>query len=60
MLLEQLESSLSEIVLRPSAGGVFEVSVDGELVSSKKSTGKHTELNEILAAVRANSKGPLS
>jgi hypothetical protein len=32
---------------------VFEVSVDGRLISSKKSTGRHTELDEILAEVRA-------
>ncbi len=36
----------------PSGGGVFEVDVDGELVYSKKATGRHAEAGEVLAAVR--------
>jgi selenoprotein W-related protein len=52
-LLEEFEHALSELVLIPSAGGVFEVVVDDELVYSKKATGRHAEHEEILAAVRA-------
>ncbi len=32
-----------EISLTPSKGGVFEVIVDGDLVYSKKATGRHAE-----------------
>jgi selenoprotein W-related protein len=31
------------VELVPSRGGVFEVSVDGELVYSKKETGRHAD-----------------
>lgn len=37
----------------PSQGGVFEVEVDGELVYSKKATGRHAEHDEILKKIRA-------
>ena len=37
----------------PSRGGVFEVTVDGELVYSKKATGRHAEPEEILKTLRA-------
>ncbi len=43
---------MSELVLVPSRGGVFEVEVDGELVFSKKETGRHAEYEEILKKVR--------
>jgi predicted Rdx family selenoprotein len=39
----------------PSKGGVFEVVVDGDLVSSKKSSGRHASYEEILASVRSRS-----
>jgi hypothetical protein len=31
---------------------VFEVEVDGRLIFSKKSTGKHAEYDEVLKAIR--------
>lgn len=34
----------------PSSGGVFEVEVDGDLVFSKKASGRHAEPGEVLAA----------
>lgn len=40
----------------PSKGGVYEVAVDGELVYSKKATGRHAEPDEILEAIRARSR----
>jgi selenoprotein W-related protein len=40
-------------VIVPSRGGVFEVEVDGELVYSKKATGRHAEHDEILKEMRA-------
>jgi selenoprotein W-related protein len=54
-LIAELEESVSEIRIVPSGGGVFEVVVDGELVSSKRATGKHAELDDIVALVRARS-----
>jgi selenoprotein W-related protein len=41
-----------EIVLIPSGGGVFEVVADGELVHSKKKTGRFPDPGEITAALR--------
>jgi selenoprotein W-related protein len=36
----------------PSSGGAFEVSIDGDLVFSKKATGRHADHDAILALVR--------
>ena len=41
-LLSTFGSQIAQLSLRPSSGGRFEVTVDGELVYSKKATGKHT------------------
>jgi selenoprotein W-related protein len=38
--------------LVPSRGGVFEVAVDGDLVYSKKATGRHPEPDEVLEPLR--------
>jgi selenoprotein W-related protein len=35
----------------PSTGGVFEVTVNGDLVYSKKATGRHANPGEIKAAI---------
>ena len=43
---------ISEIVLVPSRGGRYEVSIDGELVFSKAETGQHTTTDHILQLVR--------
>jgi selenoprotein W-related protein len=50
--LEAFEHEISELVLVPSRGGVFEVEVDGTLIFSKRETGRHTEHDDILAEVR--------
>jgi selenoprotein W-related protein len=39
-------------VIVPSGGGVFEVTVDGDLIYSKKATGRHAEPEEILKKLR--------
>jgi selenoprotein W-related protein len=36
------------VVLVESSGGVFEVTVDGRLVFSKKKLGRHAEPGEVL------------
>lgn len=51
-LLNHFEHVLSELVLIPSRGGVFEVTVGDELVYSKKETGRHAEPAEVIEAVR--------
>jgi selenoprotein W-related protein len=38
--------------LKKSAGGVFEVTVEGKLVYSKKAMGRHAASGEILELVR--------
>ena len=51
--MEEFEQDISELVLVPSRGGVFEVAVDDQLVYSKKATGRHADHDEILASVRS-------
>jgi selenoprotein W-related protein len=41
------------VTIIPSSGGVYEVMVDGELVYSKKATGKHAEHDQVLAEIRS-------
>jgi selenoprotein W-related protein len=50
--LAEFEHLVSDVTIIPSSGGAFEVVVDGELVYSKKATGRHAEPEEILAALR--------
>jgi selenoprotein W-related protein len=50
--LDEFEHQISEITLIPSAGGVFEVTVDGELISSKKTKGKFEENDSIATVIR--------
>jgi selenoprotein W-related protein len=45
------------VTLVPSRGGVFEVTVDSELVYSKKATGRHAEYDEVLAKIRSLQSG---
>jgi selenoprotein W-related protein len=45
------------LTLIPATGGVFEVVVDGELISSKKATGRHAEYEAVLETVRGRT-GP--
>jgi selT/selW/selH-like putative selenoprotein len=42
----------AEIRLIESSGGVFEVTVDGKLVFSKKQVRRHAEPGEVLKAVQ--------
>jgi selT/selW/selH-like putative selenoprotein len=47
MMLAKMPSS--EIHLRRSGGGVFEITVDGKLAYSKKATGRFPTDEEVLA-----------
>jgi selenoprotein W-related protein len=52
-LLEEFEDSIEEFTLIPSSGGVFEVEVDGDLVYSKKATGRHAEYEDAAGPIRS-------
>jgi selenoprotein W-related protein len=41
----------------PSSGGLFEVSVDGKLVFSKKALRRHAEPGEVLGLVKQGMSG---
>lgn len=41
----------------PSTGGVFEVTVDGDLIFSKKQAGRHAQPGEIMTALRERAGG---
>jgi len=51
-LLKEFEPEISEIILIPSEGGRYEVTVDGKLVYSKLQTGRHAEPGEVAKLVK--------
>jgi selenoprotein W-related protein len=44
--------SIESLELVPSSGGVFEVTLDGDLVFSKAALGRHAEEGEVAASIR--------
>lgn len=46
-LLEKYTQSIEEMILIPSGGGRFEVIAGGDLIYSKKATGRHAEPGEV-------------
>lgn len=56
-LLSEFESHLASWKLIPSRGGVFEFSLNGELLFSKKGLGRHAEIDEIRKLLKAKLKG---
>ena len=52
-LTKQFEIDIKSIVLIPSEGGRFEVTVDDQLLYSKLKTGRHAEAGEVLGLVQA-------
>lgn len=52
-MLEEFEHLIEELSFIPSKGGVFEVTIDGELLHSKKATGKHADDEEVLSRLRS-------
>ncbi|MBA3583739.1 MAG: SelT/SelW/SelH family protein [Gemmatimonadetes bacterium] len=50
--LIEREIKTAEVELIPSGGGVFEVTVDGERIHSKKKTGEFPEFDDVLDALR--------
>jgi selenoprotein W-related protein len=51
-LLEEFQFNIETLTLTPSTGGVFEVEVDGDLVFSKRATGRHAEYDEVAVPLR--------
>lgn len=51
LLLDRFEDYIDEIALKPSDGGRFEVTVDGDLVFSKHATGRFPEEDELVRLV---------
>ena len=51
-LLKNYEHLIESLMLVPSEGGKFEVTVNGELLYSKLSTHRHAEPGEVLGLVR--------
>lgn len=47
-LLSNYQHVISDLRLVPATGGVFEVEVDGKLLFSKASLGRHAEESEVL------------
>ena len=42
-----------DVKLIPGSGGIFEVSLDGVAVFSKKRAGRHAQPGEVVEAIRA-------
>ena len=51
-LLSTFGGQIARLSLRPSSGGRYEVTIDSELVYSKKATGKHTTNQAMVGEVR--------
>jgi selenoprotein W-related protein len=50
---EVLESQIESLMLIPASGGKFEITVNDELIFSKKALGRHAEPGEIYELVKA-------
>jgi len=51
-LLDEFLIKIEGITLIPSSGGVYEVTIDGDLIYSKKETGEHAEYEQVAGPVR--------
>jgi selenoprotein W-related protein len=51
-ILGEFEHQTESLKLIPSGGGVFEVVVNGDLIYSKKETGRHAEYEEVAVEIR--------
>lgn len=52
-LIKEFELQVESWELIPGEGGVYEVTVNGELVFSKKALGRHAEIEEIREALQS-------
>ena len=51
-LLTTFEDEIGAVALTPGTGGVFEVSVDGDVIFSRKEAGRFPESKELKQLVR--------
>lgn len=51
-LLSSFEDELAEVALRPGRGGVFEVTVDDQLIWSRAAEGRFPDIKELKQRVR--------
>lgn len=49
---KELEAQIESLTLIPASGGKFEVTVNGELIFSKKGLGRHAEPGEVYQLVK--------
>jgi selenoprotein W-related protein len=52
-LLGEFERDIEGITLTPGEGGAFEVVVDGDLIYSKKATGRHADYEDVAGSIRS-------
>lgn len=52
-LLKAYELVITSLEMVPASRGVFEVSVDGELIFSKKALGRHAYAHEVFDLLKA-------
>lgn len=51
-LLEEFSGEIANWTLIPSGGGVFEITIDGELVFSKKALDRYPDAQEIRLKIK--------
>ncbi len=51
-LLTTFEQELGSVALSPGGGGVFEITVDGETIWSRKDAGRFPDVKELKQLVR--------
>lgn len=49
----ELEARIESLTLIPGSGGRFEVTVNGEVIFSKKGMGRHAEPGEVYGLIKA-------
>lgn len=51
-LLTTFEPGLGEVALRPASGGIFEVTLDGEVIATNRESKQMPEVGEVKRFVR--------
>jgi selenoprotein W-related protein len=49
---KELEAQIESLTLLPASGGKFEITVNDELIFSKKALGRHAEPGEVYGLVK--------
>lgn len=50
---KELEAQIASLMLIPTSGGKFEITVNNEMIFSKKALGRHAEPGEVYGLVKA-------